>query len=537
MTKTSFEGIEIPVIRIFSKVEGQNLGEFFGASVMRFAKDVDINRRQIHKALDITGVAAVNFIGMSDLTLDSSFDLIEETRRRGTELTREDFEGIYVTNSKSYIGTEMIDALIQETKAEALNKYNLPEKFVNGDVSRMNAAKMERYIDSQVENGATVFVLKADNHILVENGEVTISDDIKSALEYARGKNVKMTIIIDSDEMLDSNGNFVEMKPQALLNEGFDGISVGASDERDSEKVTKILKGLNELSKKHAVGARNTAHIDESIVIEDIGQYDILTITEFNENGELKVLSAKSKKAAAEKGVSRALNMHEKEDISLKNDNKSEYERSVAAIERIVTNENISIEDFERNFADIVFSDQVIQKHIAGMLMKAKKNPAMLEEARTFLMTVYELQGLQMYMDVYGLTNANFSKNASSDKDALRKLIAVLRITDSTKDNFKNTETLKTFFENNKELLEDFDRDATVNQMRVDVNPIINSIIEENEFVLSPIKDQEKTRKVLKALAVVDMSVDKVFINKLLKDSQNAAVTSADAVRRILSAA
>ena len=64
----------------------------------------------------------------------------------------------------------------------------------------------------------------------------------------------------------------------------------------------------------------------------------------------------------------------------------------------------------------------------------------------------------------------------------LRKLIAVLRITDSTKDNFKNTETLKTFFENNKELLEDFDRDATVNQMRVDVNPIINSIIEDNEL-------------------------------------------------------
>ncbi|MDR3257103.1 MAG: hypothetical protein LBT18_05655, partial [Endomicrobium sp.] len=561
------DGIHIIGLKLKSDISVElNTSQNFAAAALSFASDVNTNRvlRNSFNALkkdaalmygvtsnleiNPTGIAMINFVGfptefagvasshLSTFGGDSPSVISSLAGESETESwVKGALTGVYVATDQE-IAESNLTTIDQNIKAEQLYKLDQQEKYYQISVrsSKIDTRFVEKAVWAKKKEGATAIILDVTNDI--DLNDSATKERLTLAATTIRALGLRATIKIDVSKL---TGNFIDVF-NTLFELGFDGISIEAVNVENIETLKSALDALKASSAANAIEARNTMHLkDENIkeqlfaVLEtEINNYNTLFITEFDiETGEALIAAQKALEASR-RGYERGRRAADTNIVV--------RAANIRALSSIITRDFSIITAAQlRQAVRTAGVNTEIAKHIGRVLNGVSDDARGTEsiiEAVGFVRGIVESCLTNQYMQAFDITQEIFDMNEMSDRESLGVMLTALFV--AKPEVFESPASLRTYFdEANSSLINSPNGQMSLLEQRKGVIRFVNSLVEEFELAKQVADKTDQIQTLTISLAIINESMNKISFSRIIEETKKRAKISSATIRNILRAA
>ncbi|MDR1474154.1 MAG: InlB B-repeat-containing protein [Endomicrobium sp.] len=513
----------------------------FAAAAQFFANDLNTNsvlREEFNRVTNIgisqEGVAMMDFLGFPDKITEQE----DVQKLYQPESIESGLVGVHSVENL-VITSENITSVEQDIKASKLLKLDKPEKFYEVDITYArlsNTYSIKKIVNIKKKEGATTIILNIKDFdidtLLSENTKELLVE----AISIIHSMDLTCTIQLDITKATE------EMFKQ-FLELGFDGISIDAQnqDVKDISFIKELIDSLITVSINNSISEKNTIHLKNKAVrdlLGDLSNSNILTITNIDPETYEASIDETGALSAMEIGYEIGHRVLE-QNIKVNAEN-------MRVLLNIFNNTHTNITVNEIREAVIKAGlNPILQKHIEIILNGVANNETganyKVAQAIGFVRGLVESYAIGMYLETFDITFEAFNENNINDKIALRTLLTALFIIDRNNTFFKDSTTLKTFFEQAKSILDNSSIDGTLSDISKQITLFVNSVIlrfEEEKGISDLLLIQSTpSQKLYISLAILNDSINKVSFRRVVDETIRRTKSSALAVKNILGAA
>jgi hypothetical protein len=513
----------------------------FAAAAQFFANDLNTNsilREEFNRVTNIgisqEGVAMMDFLGFPNkITEQEDVQKLYEPEGIDSGLV-----GVYSIENLA-ITSENLTTIEQNIKASRLFKLNNPEKFYEVDITYArlsNTNSINKIVNIKKKEGATTIILNIKDFNLDTLLSESTKELLVEAISIIHSMDLTCTIQLDITKATE------EMFKQ-LLELGFDGISIDAQnqDVKDISFIKKLLDSLITVSMNNSIREKNTIHLKNKAVrdlLGDLSNSNILTITNIDPETYEASIDETGALSAMEIGYEIGHRVLE-QNIKISAEN-------MRVLLNIFNNTHTNITVNEIREAVIKAGlNPILQKHMELLLNSVANNETGINykvaQAIGFVRGLVESYAIEMYLEAFNITFEAFNENNVNDKIALRTLLTGLFIIDKNNTFFKDSTTLKTFFEQAEIILDNASIDGTLSDISKQITLFVNSVIlrfeKEKDISDLLLIQSSPSQKLYISLAILNDLINKLSFRKIVDETAKRTNSSALAVKNILGAA